>query len=113
MLERTQAKEAQKRMGAAVKAANGIIAKSGPAVISIESLLQKPEMDMVAPIIKDPLTASLTQLQEFDSSARAVIASGGADELTVDVKEVQQTITLAKKQQQLAVSMLATLARAK
>ncbi len=71
-----------------MKLAELILAKTGPAIVSLSSLLAKPEMAMVAEIIRVPLQESLDLFTLFEESARAVIAAYGVGELAItDMKD--------------------------
>jgi hypothetical protein len=87
-LEKAQAREISKQGEAKVKMAELILSKTGPAIVSLSSLLAKPEMAMVADIIRVPLQESLDLFTLLEESARAVIAAYGVGELAItDMKD--------------------------
>jgi hypothetical protein len=87
-LAKAQAREVAKQGEAKVKLGELILAKTGPVLVSLSSLLNKPEMAMVADIIRVPLQESLDRLTLIAESARTIIASYGVGELELtDMKD--------------------------
>jgi hypothetical protein len=87
-LEKAQAREISKQCEARVKTAELVLAKTGPVIVSLSSLLAKPEMEHISAIIRGPLQEALEYLTVLEESARSVIASYGADELEMaDMKD--------------------------
>jgi hypothetical protein len=87
-LLKAQEREITKQCEARVKMAELTLAKTGPALVSLGSLLAKPEMEMIPEIIRGPLQESLDFLTGLAESARAIIASYGAEELEMaDMKD--------------------------
>jgi hypothetical protein len=112
-LERAQDKEAAKLLVANSKKAEAVLAKVGAVLISLGAILEKEKMDMVAPLIRDPLSRHLAAFQLIKSNAESVILLGGEGELEIDdIKDLIKQIADAKKAIALATQMLATLARA-
>jgi hypothetical protein len=112
-LERAQDKEAAKLLMANSKKAEAILAKVGAVLLSLEAILDKEKMSMVAPLIRDPLTRHLAAFQLIKTNAESVILLGGEGELEIDdIKDLIKQIAEAKKAIALATQMLATLARA-
>jgi hypothetical protein len=112
-LERAQAKEASKRLLANSKAAEAVLAKVGGIIIALGAILEKENMNMVAPLIRDPLSTHLANFEALKSNAESVLLAGGEGELDInDIKDLVKQIAEAKKAIALATQMLATLARA-
>jgi hypothetical protein len=87
-LEKAQAREISKQCEARVKMGEMILAKTGPVIVSISSLLAKPEMEHVTEIIRGPLQEALDYLTVLEESARSTIGSYGAGELAMaDMKD--------------------------
>jgi hypothetical protein len=87
-LEKAQAREIVKQGEAKVKLGELILAKTGPVLVSLSSLLNKPEMAIVADIIRAPLQESLDLFTVYEDSARSIIAAYGVGELAMtDMKD--------------------------
>jgi hypothetical protein len=87
-LDKAREREVQKRAEVHIKLSEAILGKIGPVIVSLSSLLSKPEMEMVAGIIRDPITESLEAFEAMDIAAKAVIANNGEGELEVtDMKD--------------------------
>ena len=112
-LERAQAKESSKLLTANSKMAEAVLAKVGGILIAFGAILDKEQMSMVAPLIRDPLSTHMAAFQLMKTNAESVILMGGEGELDIDdIKDVIKQIAEAKKAIALATQMLATLARA-
>jgi hypothetical protein len=112
-LERAQEKEAAKLLTANTKKAEAVLSKLGAILISLEAILEKEQMSMVAPLIRDPLFAHQAAFRSLKTKAESVILLGGEGELEIDdLKDLVKQIAEAKKSIALATQMLATLARA-
>jgi hypothetical protein len=112
-LERAQSKEAGKLLTANTKKAEAVLSKVGAIIISLAAILEKEQMSMVAPLIRDPLSRHLAAFQLLKTTAESVILLGGEGELEIgDLKDLIKQIAEAKKAIALATQMLATLARA-
>jgi hypothetical protein len=81
---------------------------------SIESLEGVPEFGMLAPPLREPLSAKKEFLDQASASAMLVMASSEAADLPelVSLKEVLDTIANAKKVIALITNVLAAIARA-
>ncbi len=113
LVEKTEEKETRKQMDNEIKVANLVLAKVGPVVVTLDAMLARPGMAMVAAIITDPLVASAEAFHEYEATARGVVSSDGEAKLdnVPDIKEVGNLVAQCKKQIVLAAQMLATLAR--
>ncbi len=111
--ERAQAKESSKLMIANSKMAEAVLAKVGGILISLGAILEKEQMSMVAPLIRDPLSRHMVAFQLLKTKAESVLLLEGEGELGIgDLKDLIKQIAEAKKAIALATQMLATLARA-
>jgi hypothetical protein len=112
-LERAQAKEDSKRLAANSKMAEAILAKVAPIIISLSAIMEKDQMAMVAPLIRDPLLQHMAAFRLLKTAAESVLLLEGEGELGInDIKDLIKNIAEAKKAIALATQMLATLARA-
>jgi hypothetical protein len=113
IVEKAEAKETRKQMDSEIKSANLVLARVGPAVVALESMLARPGMKMVAGIVKDPLVAFADLFQRYKDTAEAVVTTDGESRLTdvPEVAEVSKQIAQCRKQLALAAQMLATLAK--
>ncbi len=112
-LERAQAKESSKLLMANSKMAEAVLAKVGGILISLGAILEKEQMSMVAPLIRDPLSRHMVAFQLLKTKAESVLLLEGEGELGIgDLKDLIKQIAEAKKAIALATQMLATLARA-
>ncbi len=95
------------------KMANQVIGKLGPHLVQLESLTNKPQMQHVASVIREPCIQDLVRFNELSANAKAVIDSGGRDRLLCnDLKALASDVAQSKKNVALACQILATLARA-
>ena len=109
LVEKTEEKETRKQMDNEIKAANLVLAKVGPVVVTLDAMLVRPGMAMVAAIISDPLVAAAEAFHEYEATARGVVSSNGETKLdnVPDIKEVGNLVAQCKKQIVLAAQMLA------
>ncbi len=113
MIEKAEAKENRNQMDIAIKAANLVLARVGPAVVALDAMLARPGMAMVSNIVKDPLAVSAELFQRYKDTAEAVVTTDGETKLTdiPDIQEVSKQVASSRKQLALATQMLATLAK--
>jgi hypothetical protein len=112
-LERARATESNKLLKANSKMAEAVLAKVGGILLALGAILEKEQMCMVAPLIRDPLSTHMAAFQLMKTNAESVILMGGEGELDIDdIKDVIKQIAEAKKAIALATQMLATLSRA-
>jgi hypothetical protein len=112
-LERAQDKEAAKLLAANSKKAEAVLAKVGAVLISLGAILERENMNMVAPLIREPLSRHMAAFQLLKINAESVLMLGGEGELEIDdLKDLIKQIADCKKAMALAVQMLATIARA-
>jgi hypothetical protein len=83
VLERAAEKESSRLLLANSKLAETVLAKVGSVLIALQAILAKDQMDMVAPLIRNPLTTFVDKFAVYKASAELIIEQGGLGELGV------------------------------
>ena len=112
-LEKAVANQETKVAAARCKTAESVLAKASPMVLMLTALLAREGCDLVAAILRDPVVASLQQLEVWAGEATSVIEGSGSGGTLPDVQEVAAEVARTRKTMVLVTSMLATLARAR
>ena len=111
-MERAVSQKSAKAAETMLKLATVILSKVSPAKVSLDSLLSKPETEIIPMIIKGTLVHFAAKFASYEENAKEVIESGGRVSTMVDdIKDLTKEINEAKRQSVLAGQMLATLAR--
>jgi hypothetical protein len=94
------------------KIASNLLSKVTPVLTSIDSVLSKPEMEMVAPVVRQPLDDAKKELDAISKRCTAVVNGGGDGSKLDDPKDVAARCADIRKQVGLACNVLASIAKA-
>jgi hypothetical protein len=93
-----------------VKHAQHVICKLEGPLASLKALMSKESFPLVAPSIKDPLTAVFLKLSQTVSQAEGVVNSG-CGVVDADVKTLAVDLGIIRANSQLAQGMIALIER--
>lgn len=93
------------------KAAEAALGKLSPVVSALKALLAKERMEMMATVIVNPLRDFEQKFDTWSAEASHIVADGGGEKLSFDVKSLAVEIANARKHMALANNMLAQLSR--
>jgi hypothetical protein len=87
LVERAKEKEDARLLLANSKMAEAVLAKVGSVLIALQTMLAKNQIEMVAPLIRNPLATFRDSFAVYKTSAELIIEQGGLGDLGVnDIK---------------------------
>ena len=110
-MERTREKELARTSANAIKNATAAKNKATVALDLIEQVTERPEFELVADVIKQPLITTRTILQEVVENAEAVEEGGTA--VVMSVRDVGIHIGTIRKTITMVTNVIATIVKAR